>query len=74
MHNPTVKTKSKNNKESAFCKHLNVDESQLHKALAWYHSAMQNPHQAKTTHQVFLNPLRKLVNFLLGLDAFSDDQ
>jgi hypothetical protein len=52
MHNQTVKTKSKskNNKENTFCKHLNVNESQLHKALAWYHSAMQNTQQTKTTH------------------------
>ena len=50
MHNQAVKTKSENNKESAFFKHLNVDESQLHQALAWYHSAMENSHQKKTTH------------------------
>jgi hypothetical protein len=50
MHNQTVKTKPKNNKESTFCKHLNVDESQLHKALAWYHSAVQGVQQSKTTH------------------------
>ena len=51
MHNQTVKTKSKNNKERAFCRHLNVDESQLHKALAWYHSAMQGAQQTKTSHR-----------------------
>ena len=50
MHNQTAKTKSNNDKKSAFCKHLNVDESQLQKALAWYHSAMQSSQQTKTAH------------------------
>jgi len=44
------KSKSKNDKEKIFCRHLNVNESQLHKALAWYHSAMQSTQQRKLHH------------------------
>ena len=50
MHNQTTKAKPKNNKENALCRHLNVDEPQLLRALAWYHSAMQDAQQSKTTH------------------------
>ncbi len=50
MHNQTVKTKLNNEKENAFCKHLNVNKSQLHKALDWYHSAIKSTQKSKTTH------------------------
>jgi hypothetical protein len=50
MYSQTRKTKSNNDQEKAFCKRLNVSESQLNKALAWYQSAMQNTQAPKAVH------------------------
>jgi len=50
IQSQAAKSKSINEKEKVFCRHLNVNESQLHKALAWYQSAMQSTQQRKLNH------------------------
>ena len=35
---------------SAYCKRNNINEYQLKKALAWYHSAIQGSKQGKKNH------------------------
>ena len=36
-------------KTSAYCKRNNINEYQLKKALAWYHSAIESSNQEKKT-------------------------